>query len=119
VGALLLAAPTLWAQTVPARIHVTDPTGWMLPGAEATLLGAKDKPIRTLTADKAGVLIWEDLPWGTSRFRVSKPGFYSQMLKVTVLSDDYEEKVEVTLQPNNTDYYEVGPAKRKWWQIFR
>jgi uncharacterized surface anchored protein len=96
-----------------------DPTGQMLPGAQVTLLGAKDKPIRTLTTDKAGALVWEDPPLGDSRFRVSMPGFYFQVRTVTVHSDDYEEKLEVTLQPNVTDYYQVGPIKRHWWQIFR
>jgi hypothetical protein len=46
------------------------------------------------------------------------PGFYFQVRTVTVHSDDYEEKLEVTLQPNITDYYQVGPAKHHWWQIF-
>lgn len=91
----------------------------MLPGAQVTLLGSKDKPILPLTADQASVLVWENLPCGKSRFRVGMPGFYSQVLMATVHSGNYEEKVEVTLQPNNTDYYQVVPAKRRWWQIFR
>ena len=119
VGALLLAIAPLWARSVPICIHVADPVGDALPGAQVTLLGAKGKPIRTLTTDKAGLLVWEDPPLGDSRFRVSANGFYFQVLKVTVHSDDYEEKVDVTLQPNITDYYQLGPVKRRWWQIFR
>jgi hypothetical protein len=118
VGTLLLAAAPLWARSVPICMRVTDPVGGVLPGAEVTLLGAKGKPIRTLATDKAGLLVWEDPPLGDSRFRVSMPGFYFQVRTVTVHSDDYEEKLEVTLQPNITDYYQVGPAKHHWWQIF-
>lgn len=119
VGALLAVIPPLWARSVPICIHVTDPTGQRLPGAQVTLLGANGKPIRTLTTDKAGVLVWEDAPLGDSHFRVSMTGFYFQVRTVTVHSDRYEEKLEVTLQPNITDYYQVGPIKRNWWQIFR
>jgi hypothetical protein len=72
-------------------MRVTDPVGDVLPGAQVTLLGAKDKPIRTLTTDKAGLLVWEDPPLGDSRFRVSMPGFYFQVRTVRVHSDDYEE----------------------------
>jgi len=116
VGGLLLALSPLKAQSVAVRIQVKDPTGWMLPGAQVTLLGAKDKPIRTLTADNTGVLVWEDLPSGDSRFRVGMPGFISQVLKVTVHSDDYEEKVDVTLQIPVCNYLSdllPQPSKRK------
>jgi hypothetical protein len=122
IGALLAVISPLWGQSVPVRIQVRDPSGWMLPGAQVTLLWVKDQPIRTQTADKAGLLVWEDLPSGTSHFSVGMPGFVTQMLEVTVHSDDYEEKVDVTLQIPACNYLSdllPQPSKRKWWQIFR
>ncbi len=117
--ALLIPVSPLGAETGSLRIHVVDTASSVLPGAQVTLLGPKDKLIRTLSTDKEGVLVWENPPLGESRFRVSVPGFYSQELSITFHSADYEQKLEVILQPNNTDYYDVGPPKRKWWQIFR
>jgi hypothetical protein len=121
IGGLLSVVSPVWGQSVPVRIQVSDPSGWMLPGAQVTLLGAKDRPVRTQTADKAGLLVWEDLPSGTSRFSVGMPGFITQMLEVTVHSDDYEEKVDVTLQIPACNYLSdllPQPAKRHWWKIF-
>ena len=89
--ATLLGILPLAAQAGPLRIRVVDPAPNVLPGAQITLLGAKDTPIRTLSTDKDGVLVWENLPVGDFRFRVRMNGFYPQEVRVTIHSDDYEQ----------------------------
>jgi hypothetical protein len=105
VSALLVCISPLWAQTGPLRIRVVDPAPNVLPGAQITLLGPKDVPIRTLSTDKDGVLVWENLPLGNSRLRMN--GFYPQEVRVTIQSADYEQKLEVILQQNITDYIQL------------
>jgi hypothetical protein len=123
-GAVLLAAPALWAQTGRVRFQVKDPAGSPVSHAEVFLLGSRNKPIASVEANDAGEIVWTHLPWRDCHFQVSKAGFHNSQLTVTVRNSD-EQLVQVTLQAGIEDYFEVyppnasRPARHRWWQIFR
>jgi hypothetical protein len=96
-GALLTAISPLMAQTGRVRIRVTDATGAVVTTAEAALLGADAKPIRTARANDAGDIAWMDLPLGDCRFAVVAPGFKTRPLLVT-LRNSGEVKIEAVLE---------------------
>jgi len=94
VAALLTAVAPLMAQNGRVRIVVKDPTGALIPNAEAVLQGGDGKPTR---ANDAGEIVWSDLPLGSSTFVVSSLGFASRPVTVTVWNGD-ESRAEVTLE---------------------
>ena len=97
VGALLTTVSPLFAQTGRVRIRVTDVTGAVVSGAEGSLLGADNKPKRTVRANDHGEIVWTDLPMGNCRFRVTMLGFRDRRLTVTLRNSD-EVKIEAQLE---------------------
>jgi hypothetical protein len=97
VGALLTAISPLMAQTGRVRIRVTDATGAVVTTAEASLVGADDKPTRTAQANGAGEIALMDLPFGDCRFAVVAPGFKKRPLTITIRNGD-EVKIETALE---------------------
>jgi hypothetical protein len=89
------------AQTGRVRIQVTDVTGAVIPGAVALLLGRDDESVRIAQADAVGEVVFTDLPFGDSRFRIAAPGFKKRPLTVTIRNGD-EVKIEAEL--------EIGPS---------
>jgi hypothetical protein len=139
IGLLLTSLAPLRAQTGRLRIRVTDPTGEAVPGAEVSLIGSFDLPVRTIVADDAGETAWANLPSGELHFEVVGYGPDFGSVDIEVL--DQEEKiVSIRLEPvdpaveailletiqmpysQTLDLAPVSrskPAKRHWWQIFR
>jgi hypothetical protein len=78
------------------RIRVTDLAGSVIAAAEVSLLRANDQPIRTLSADNVGEILWTDSPVGFSRFLISAPCFMPRQLPIT-LANGEERSVEVRL----------------------
>jgi hypothetical protein len=115
VGALLTAFAPLWAQVGRVRIRVIDRTGAVIPAAKVALLGANYQPVRTVSANDAGEVVWTDLPLGDSRFEITAPGFGLQKLTVTIDSGE-EQKLEAHLEGFVGEV--VMTHKRKWWRIF-
>jgi len=76
------------AQAGRVRIHVTDASGAVVPEAQVSLLGKDRKPQRSLKTNENGETIFTDLPKGNSQFVVSRPGFDSLPLTVTVRTPD-------------------------------
>jgi hypothetical protein len=101
LGALLTAVSPLMAQSGRVRIRVTDLTGTVIPGAEASLLGIDEKLILAGRADKAGEIVLTGLPIGDSRITLTCPGFKNLPLVVTIRNAD-ELNVDAKL--------EVGPV---------
>lgn len=97
-GALLLATAPVWAQAGAVVIRVTDPTGSVVPTAAASLLGANDRPVRTLTANGAGEILWNYLPLGERHFWVSAPVAFVQPITAAG-ADPKEQVVEARLGP--------------------
>jgi hypothetical protein len=95
---LLLAVWPLLAQwqTGRVRIHVTDPTGDVIPLAEVSLLGADSQPVRTAKTSNAGEIVWPDLPLGDYLFLVSMPGFTRRQVTVTIRNGE-EQMIDVWL----------------------
>jgi hypothetical protein len=134
LGALLTAISPLMAQSGRVRIMVTDPTGTVIPTAQASLLGSDNKPTRTEHANERGEIVFADLPLGDCRFAVTTIGFATSQVVVTLRNGD-EVKIETSLQvglvgefvtvqkntskPNKTPTMASPTSKRKWWQIFR
>ncbi len=81
------------AQSGRLRIRVSDITGAVIPGAEVALLGMDGNALRTENANEQGEFIFSDLPIGNSRLRVSRRGFYSKPVTITLQNSE-----EVTLQ---------------------
>jgi Carboxypeptidase regulatory-like domain len=84
------------AQAGRVRIRVTDASGAVVSGAEASLLGSDGKPKRTVKANAEGEIVLSDLPIGDSRLRVIAQGFYTLPLTVTVHNAD-EIRIEAKL----------------------
>jgi hypothetical protein len=138
IGAFLTAISPLMAQSGRVRIHVTDATGAAIPGAEASLLGADDKPQRTERANDIGEIVWTDLPFGECKIGVTSTGFATRRL-VLIFCNSIEVNVDVQLQvggvggatlvePDSSPLVahldppaEVAKPprpKRRWWKIF-
>jgi len=118
VGALLTVISPLMAQSGRVRIRVTDPTGAVIPGAEASLFGTDNQPKLIMKADDLGEIVLTDLPIGDSRVIVSCRGFSSLPLTVTVRNSD-EVKVEARLVLGTMGTMVKVERKRKRWWIFR
>lgn len=75
--ALLLAAPVLLAQVTTATFYgiVTDPTGAVVAGAEATLTNEGTQGVLRQTADASGEFAFNFVPAGTYTLRVQANGF--------------------------------------------
>jgi len=97
VGALLTAISPLMAQSGRVRFRVTDPTGAVIPGAAASLLGQDETTMETHLANSVGEVAWTDLPIGNSRFMVVSAGFKKRIITVTVRNND-ELSVDVALE---------------------
>ena len=108
----------LMAQSGRVRIRVTDPTGAVIPGAEASLFGTDNQPKLIMKADDLGEIVLTDLPIGDSRVIVSCRGFSSLPLTVTVRNSD-EVKVEARLVLGTMGTMVKVERKRKRWWIFR
>jgi hypothetical protein len=139
VGALLTAISPLMAQAGRVRIRVTDPTGAVIPTAQASLLGPDDKPTRTEQANESGEIVFADLPVGDCRFAVVSIGFATQRLTATLRNGD-EVELETALQVGTVGEFvtvqktspqpiangvpapstppEPKSPKRRWWKIF-
>jgi hypothetical protein len=136
LGALLTAISPLMAQSGRVRIRVTDATGAEVPNADVSLPGPDAHPQRKGYTNDMGEILLTDLPMGDLRVTVSKPGFQSLPLIVTVRNAD-EQKVEARLQvgtvggpafvePVRQDALRDLPpgviqpkrARKRWW-IFR
>jgi hypothetical protein len=116
---LLVCVSSLWAQTGSVHFRVVDATTSIVPGAEISLLGPKDQPIRTLVADAKGELLRADLALGSTRFRVRTRGFLDQRLNL-IIHDGPEQELVATLQAPPCYYtVSVQASKRRRWQIFR
>jgi len=85
------------AQSGRVRIRVTDASGTVIPQAQASLIGGDGKPTLTVSANEVGEIVLTDLPIGESRLRVSRPGFKSLALTLTVQNSD-ELKVDAKLE---------------------
>lgn len=121
LGALLTAISPLMAQTGRVRIRMTAPNGAVIPGAEASLLGADDKSTRTAQTDEAGEIVFADLPIGNCRLMVWAPGFQKRLFTATIGTRD-EVKIEAALEIGFVgEVVMVKPHKRwRWrWLIFR
>ncbi len=59
---------------------VTDPTGAIVPGAQATLTGTQSGAKRTTKANSAGIFVFAAVPTGDYDVRVEMPGFESTLL---------------------------------------
>jgi uncharacterized surface anchored protein len=102
------------AQAGRVRIRVKDPTGALMPTAQASLLGPDGKPVRTARADEKGEIVWRDLPFGDCRFAVEAMGFQKRPLMVTVRNGE-EVQVETSLDVGFIG--EIVTIKRQpWWR---
>jgi hypothetical protein len=135
-GVLLTAISPLLAQSGRVRIRVTDASGAVIQGAEVSLLGVDDKPMRTERTNAAGEVAWTTLPLGNCHFLVDMTGFERPRLTVTLHNGD-EVKVDAILQlgsvggpfeiplhrqqpgSGSARPSEPKPAKRRRWWIFR
>lgn len=115
VGALFTAVSPLLAQSGRVRVRVTDVSGAVIPGAQVSLLGKDRKPRRSLQTNENGETIFTDLRKGNSHFVVSRPGFDSLPLTVTVQTPD-ELRVDAKLEVSIMGSFR---PKRRWWHIFR
>jgi Carboxypeptidase regulatory-like domain len=84
VGALLTAVAPLWGQVGGVRMRVIDRTGAVIAGAEVSLLGANNQPIRTSSTDASGEVIWTGLSLGDNRVLVTATGFSRRTVTVTI-----------------------------------
>jgi len=97
IGVFFTAISPLMAQSGRVRIRVTDASGTVIPQAQASLIGGDGKPTLTVSANEVGEIVLTDLPIGESRLRVSRPGFKSLALTLTVQNSD-ELKVDAKLE---------------------
>ncbi len=86
--ALLLAAPALHAQVTTATFYgiVTDPTGAVVAGAEATLTNEGTQGTLRQTTDASGEFAFNFVPAGTYTLRVQASGFKASVNKGVPLS---------------------------------
>ena len=86
--ALLLAAPVLLAQVTTATFYgiVTDPTGAVVAGAEATLTNEGTQGVLRQTADASGEFAFNFVPAGTYTLRVQASGFLISYLRARMSS---------------------------------
>jgi hypothetical protein len=146
VVVLALFLSPVSAQTGTVRIRVTDAADSVIPSANSSLLAPNEQPVRTVTANEAGEIVWTNLPLGDSHFEVTSPGFKPRRLNVMVRNSDEQTVVawlevagdggglhivdseeEVTIKTVQAPYPQTlglppasppKPAKRRWWQIF-
>lgn len=86
--ALALAAPAIlvptasFAQGTTGTLSgtVSDPTGALIPGAQATLTNTRSGAKRTTKANSSGVFVFAAVPTGDYDVRVEMPGFESTLL---------------------------------------
>ena len=86
--ALLLAAPVLRGQVTTATFYgiVTDPTGAVIAGAEATLTNEGTQGAMRQTANATGEFVFNFVPVGTYTLRVQANGFKVAFNKGIALS---------------------------------
>jgi len=90
-----------------------------MPTAQALLLGADDKPVRTAQANERGEIAFTDLPLGDCRFAVVALGFQKRLLTVTLRNG---EEVRVDTRLFNVGFVGtvtiVGGRRRRWWWLY-
>ncbi len=81
-GSLAIAPASAFAQGTTATLSgtVTDPTGAIVPGAEATLTNVQNGAKRTNKANSDGNFVFAAVPSGNYDVRVTMPGFESTLL---------------------------------------
>ncbi|MBM3725310.1 MAG: TonB-dependent receptor [Acidobacteria bacterium] len=86
--ALLLATPALHAQVTTATFYgiVTDPTGAVIAGAEATLTNEGTQGTLKQTTDGSGEFAFNFVPAGTYTLRIQANGFKASLNKSIPLS---------------------------------
>ena len=115
---LLTAISSLMAQSGRVRIRVTDATGKVISGAEASLSGANGNAISTGHSDEAGEIVLTGIPFGDSQIRVTHPGFKPFLLiGIPILNAD-ELKLEFKLEVGEPNIDVFPEKKRKHWWIF-
>jgi hypothetical protein len=112
VGALLLAATVLWAQTGAVRIRVTDSNGRAIPEATVSLANAWDRTVSSASTNNTGEVHWAHLPLGDLYFYASAPGFYPYRAGIAIC-DGREQTIVVKLAPwpeQGQQFVVYGPA---------
>ena len=101
------------AQSGRVRIRVVDTKGAVIATAEASLLGAGGKPLRTAQVNGDGDIVFAGLPVVDCYFSVVAPGFNGKALTVTVHNSD-EVKIAAALEVGSVGgpmIVETKPAK--------
>ena len=100
------------------RFRVKDPAGGLVKDADVSLADKDYHPIRTLTTDQSGEVLFTNLPLGSSHFVARATGFMLKYMKIPIHS--YKEvKVEATLQVGlvgQTVELDEHPKYKGWLQ---
>ena len=86
-AALLLAAPSVWAQGVSGSVSVggtvTDETGAVIPGASVVLINVERGSEQEVSTNEAGIYVYPDVTPGVYTVRVSSSGFATRRIAVS------------------------------------
>ncbi len=99
--AAIILPSSAFAQGTTATLSgtVEDPTGAVIPGAQATLTGTKTGNKRTTKANSAGLFVFAAVPTGDYDVRVEMPGFETTLLhNIHLDPSDNKNLTKVTLK---------------------
>jgi hypothetical protein len=101
LAAVLLAAPSAWAQTASLRVNVTDESGAVVPGASVTLTEIDTKAARHGTTGPEGSSYFAGLFPGRYAVKIELAGFKTHEQNLTINPQDtraFDVKLEVGAQ---------------------
>jgi hypothetical protein len=115
-GAILTLVSPLFAANGRVRFRVKDPIGGLVKDADVWLADTHYQPLRTLTTDQSGEVLFTNLPLGDLRFVVRATGF--RLKYMTIPIHNYKElKIEATIEVGGVGQtiYSEKHSKYKGW----